>query len=1065
MVEKAMRLVKNTKKTDKRMAYIMRGSMSVLTAVLIVLFFGIMSMVSSIQGTARVVNYAGLVRGCTQRIIKLEDAGQPQDGLIESVTSYIQGLRYGSEDLNLVRLDDRAFQEKMEELDAYFQELKAEILLVREKGYENTQIIEKSEHFFGVCDEATGLAEAYSQRKASALSTLEKIVVADIIGLVLLLAFELVKALRYAAQNRILQSKVYLDEATGLPNKNKCEEVLEQPVPGTDGPGLAVCSFDLNNLRTINNNCGHEKGDEYIRAFAQLLRKVVPESCFVGRNGGDEFLAVLRGMNHVGVRECLRELRHQADLYSAEHPDLPISYASGYALSGDHEGSDMRELFRFADKNMYVDKNRAKMEEAARQQHFDSRLLEELRRQSFYFSDCIYCDALLDQYRVLRASSDFFLAEDGSYSGAVEQIAQELATTDNWQSLWKKLQLSFLKEHLWKDARRLDIPFVYEDGACTHQGRLTVLFHDATADGRLHHFVLGMEEYHENAGGRVDEKQQLIRYYDQLKQSVLENSNYVDALMDSAEAVYSVDLTNDRLENVFYHVAVRSFDLQVATPCSYDAYCRERSAFVTEETLENYRITDSAYKLLERFAGGDKQVTVEYQEKADSGELLWLQKTVLMSRNVFYHQETKQEREVIRAIILFKNTSAFHEKEEREKERLQEAYASVDSASRAKTEFLHRLSHDVRTPINGILGMLEIIRKNREDGQKVDECLDKMRVSASHLLDLVNDVLDMSKIEAGQGQAGQEAFSLPQLMDEVAALMSAQLTQAGLTHRRHREDMHHTALLGSPVLLRQIMVNLFSNAVKYNRPGGCVDTSAREIFSDGTTVFYEFQITDTGIGMSESFVKEQLFQPFTKEKTDGGKVPYQGSGLGMSIVKGLLEQMQGSMQVHSALGVGTTFTFQIPFLIDKEAEPQTDESGETAGKELSGIRVLLVEDNEINMEIAQFYLTDHGAQVAKATNGQEAVALLAASVPDTYDVVLMDLQMPVMGGLEASRRIRELESADAKTLPILAMTAQGSEGTAQQCKDAGMCGYILKPIEPHDLIGQILRHRKTIVFR
>ena len=145
------------------------------------------------------------MRGCTQRIIKLEDAGQPQDGLIESVTSYIQGLRYGSEDLNLVRLDDRAFQDKMEELDAYFQELKAEILLVREKGYESTQIVEKSEHFFGVCDEATGLAEAYSQRKASALSTLEKIVVADIIGLVLLLAFELVKALRYAAQNRILQ--------------------------------------------------------------------------------------------------------------------------------------------------------------------------------------------------------------------------------------------------------------------------------------------------------------------------------------------------------------------------------------------------------------------------------------------------------------------------------------------------------------------------------------------------------------------------------------------------------------------------------------------------------------------------------------------------------------------------------------------------------------------------------------------------------------------------------------------------------------------------------------------
>ena len=201
------------KKSSKKASYITRGCMILLTTILIILFFCIMLLVSQIQGTARVVNYAGLVRGKTQRIIKLENAGQPHDEMIESVSSYIKGLRYGSDELKLVRLEDAAFQAKMNELNRYFDELCKEILLVREKGYENTNIIEMSEHFFNICDEATGLAEAYSQRKATALNRLEQIVFVDIGGLIIIIAIELVKALRYAAQNRILQSKVYLDEA------------------------------------------------------------------------------------------------------------------------------------------------------------------------------------------------------------------------------------------------------------------------------------------------------------------------------------------------------------------------------------------------------------------------------------------------------------------------------------------------------------------------------------------------------------------------------------------------------------------------------------------------------------------------------------------------------------------------------------------------------------------------------------------------------------------------------------------------------------------------------------
>ena len=222
------------KHSDKKTSYIFRLLMSFFTLILIILFFFIMSMVSKIQGTARIVNYAGLVRGSTQRIIKLEDAGQPQDELIAKVSSYIEGLRYGSDDLQLVRLDDTAFQNKMQELDTYFESLKEEILLVREKGYDDTDIISKSEYFFSICDTATGLAEAYSQRLASSLNRLEKFVLVDIFLLVLLIAAEFIKALRYAAQNKILQKKVYLDEATGLPNKNKCEENFERS--GTCSP-------------------------------------------------------------------------------------------------------------------------------------------------------------------------------------------------------------------------------------------------------------------------------------------------------------------------------------------------------------------------------------------------------------------------------------------------------------------------------------------------------------------------------------------------------------------------------------------------------------------------------------------------------------------------------------------------------------------------------------------------------------------------------------------------------------------------------------------------------------
>lgn len=1040
------------KKKEKKLTFITRLLMTSLTVILIILFFGIMLMVGKIQGTARVVNYAGLVRGGTQRMVKLENTGQPQDQMIATISSYIDGLRNGSDELNFIKLDDEAFQDKMAELDSYFQNLKSEIMLVREKGYENTDIINKSEHFFQICDEATGLAEAYSQKLATSLNHLERIVILDIVGLVILIMIELIKALRYAAQNRLLQKKVYLDEATGLPNKNKCEEILDQPLDQTEAVPTALCVFDLNNLRTINNNLGHDRGDAYIRSFAQQLRIAVPDEYFVGRDGGDEFIAVFTGLDHNGVQNCLNAIRQQTAEYSLQHPEMPISYAAGYALSTEFPDSSMRDLFRQADQNMYIDKNRAKMKEAADRQKQDLQLLHFIKSEGFTFSSCMYCDALQDQYRMLRTGSGAFLAADGSYSGAVEQIIQELSTDENRKSFRTQLQYSYLNQELCKDGDRIVIPFrKFVDGSPL-QGRITILFCDRSADDRLHHFILGIEEIFDSSEAAENERVQLTRYYEQMKQSILENGNYVDAMLETAEAVYTVNLTEDRLEKIFYPEGTHKLNIDIQLPCSYDDYCKQRIPYISSETQETYRIVDSSDKLLERFAMGDKQVTVEYQEMGQNHEMIWLQKIILMSQEIQYNSKTNSELTVTHGIILFRNTSAFHEKEQQENERLQEAFQEADSASKAKTEFLNRMSHDIRTPINGILGMLEIIRKYRANEEKVDDCLNKIQLSTNHLLALVEDVLNMNRIASGNAENVSEAFDVEQLMSEVATVVDAQLTATGITHYKHRKNMKHTALVGNPLHLRQIMLNLFSNAIKYNKPNGQIDTWAEELSSDATTATYEFKIIDTGIGMNPDFVKDQLFRPFTQERPDA-RTQYKGTGLGMSIVKGLIDQNGGSIQVNSIPDKGTTIAFRMTFQLDTQqtddavqitSSPAMPQSGQEK-QNLNGMHILVAEDNEINMEINEFYLTDLGAAIDKAWNGQEALDKFRQSDPGTYQAILMDIMMPVMNGLESTKKIRSLNHPDAKSIPIIAMTAQASEESVDTCKEAGMNEHIKKP--------------------
>lgn len=1019
--------MKNKKKN--RFSKIMRILMTALTSLLIVLILIIILMVSRIQGTARVVNYAGLVRGKTQRIVKLEDARMPQDDMIADVKGYIKGLRFGSEELDLVSLDDKAFQVKMEELDDYFDTLKQEIDLVRQVGYENTSIIEKSEIFFNLCDVATGLAESYSQRIATRLKQFETLTVIDIVILVFMILYELLKALRYAKANRELKSKIYLDEATGLPNKNKCEEILTLEAE----QNMAICVFDLNNLRIINNQQGHERGDLYIRSFAKSLRKGVDENQFVGRCGGDEFIAFFKNVTKEDVKRNLENIKKEC----AKCSEIPLSYAAGFAYSNDFSKLTMRELFCQADKNMYIDKNQAKIKEANHKRNLILNVIQQLKEKGFNFSDCIYCDAKADAYFTLRAGYSFFLAEDGNYSGAIEQILNELFNEDKRKDYRNVLNVDSLNKHVTKDNPIFEIPYYHQLNNTEMKGKIMAVYLDSDEYGNLHHFVLGFKMYSDTV--EMDEKKQLMRYYDQLKQSILENANYIEALMNMAQSIFSVNLTQNQIDGIYDKYMQKN--KKPVLPCSYETYFKQWKSNVLEDCLGSFSIVESCQNLLDRYKAGDKHVTVEYQIKMPDDRVIWVQEMILMSEETIYDIDIQKERNIVRAIILFRNTSAFHEKEDREKEKLQLAYQKVDLESKAKTDFMNRMSHDIRTPINGILGMMQIIRKNWGDMDKLDDSLNKMEVLTKHLNELVEDILNMSKLESDHMEIVNEPFDLNYMVEELNSLIDAQVSLQNITYHKHMENVVHTHLIGDALQLRRILINLLTNAIKYNKSNGTIDMYVRETSSDDSKVTFEFEIKDTGIGMSEDYIENHLFTPFSQAKQDA-RTRYEGTGLGMSIVKGLVDKLGGNIEVKSEVGVGT----QIKVVLTYQLDTSKNEKQDSSKLDLKDKRILLVEDNEINMEVAEFYLGAVHANVDKAWNGLEAVEKVKEQ-PNKYSLVLMDIMMPKMNGDEAARCIRKINPS----IPIVAMSAQSEYSIDQTI----MNDSISKPIDEQKL-DQIL---------
>ena len=369
--------------------------------------------------------------------------------------------------------------------------------------------------------------------------------------------------------------------------------------------------------------------------------------------------------------------------------------------------------------------------------------------------------------------------------------------------------------------------------------------------------------------------------------------------------------------------------------------------------------------------------------------------------------------------------------------------ASEASANRAKTEFLANMSHDIRIPINGIMGMLDMIAACRKDEKKVDDCLGKIEISSRHLLSLVNDVLDMSKLENGSMEMEHKPFNLDKICDDATEMVAFQAEQAGLRVYVEHDDVRDVNLLGSALYLKKILVNLFSNAIKYNKPDGAIFVRLRETERGRDKVTYEFLIRDTGIGMTQDFIDNRLFEAFVQGE-NAGRSRYDGTGLGMSIVAQLVKKMGGKIEVESTVGEGSCFTVTLPFTIDHNPPPPEQEQPVPA--DLHGKRLLVVEDNDLNMEIAEFMLTSAGATVDKAYNGEDAVQQFTKAAPGTYDAVLMDLMMPVMDGYTAAKAIRASGHADVGRVPIIAMSANAYAEDVRQCLACGMNAHISKPL-------------------
>lgn len=508
--------------------------------------------------------------------------------------------------------------------------------------------------------------------------------------------------------------------------------------------------------------------------------------------------------------------------------------------------------------------------------------------------------------------------------------------------------------------------------------------------------------------------------------------------------IFCLDLVEDSfIEVTSDYEAQHGVGSSGITSKRFPTACRQTIAPEYQETMLAFLDTST---LAERLSDRD-EVWHEYQTLTGSWHIAR-----------FIAQKRDDDGRVVKALYTIQVINERKQLEREYEDRLAKAAEEAQLANVSKTDFLRRMSHDIRTPINGIRGMIEIANKFPDDMDKQREYRDKVWEASGYLLSLVNSVLDMNKLESGSTIIEKKPFDVIELLRESNSLAGIEAEKRGLDYivQYSEIDVTHRHLLGSPAHLTQILMNLSHNAVRYNKPGGSVTVWCKELgYSDDVAVL-KFACIDTGIGMSEEF-QSHLFEPFTQEQRDDARTNYEGSGLGLSIVKRLVEQMGGTIDFTSTEGEGSAFYVTMPFSIDVDFEPELP-SAVIDSIDLAPIRVLLVEDNDLNLEIAQFFLEEHGAHVVCARDGKQAVDAFAASGVGEFDLVLMDIMMPVMNGYEATQAIRAMDRPDATTVPIFALTANAFTDDVRHSLDAGMNEHLSKPLSTDKLLLTIYRY-------
>ena len=543
----------------------------------------------------------------------------------------------------------------------------------------------------------------------------------------------------------------------------------------------------------------------------------------------------------------------------------------------------------------------------------------------------------------------------------------------------------------------------------------------------------------------TDITEQMRLQKEQEQEQILENRFLRTAIYTVYPLIMSINLTEDTYncfvdtQNIFSMPQEGCFSemIEGSVPGIHPSY--------REDFERNFRYSE----ILRRYAQGEQEIYMELKARGQDGGYHWTAVHMITVGNPFGEDAL--------AIGLIKFLDEQRLEQARQEQLLRDALVSAKAANRAKSDFLSRMSHDIRTPMNAIIGMSTIGQFKAKDSRVVKDCFQKIDASSQYLLSLINDILDMAKIETDKMEIAHERFEFESFLNEVHQIIYPQTVEQGFSFKMRREGALESAYIGDSLRMKQILMNLLSNALKFTPGGGAIGLDIKEERRSSGFAHLQFVVWDTGIGISEEFMKK-IFQPFEQEAPGKGRNNV-GSGLGLSIVYNLVQLMGGNIQVKSEKNRGTVFTVSIPLQL-----VSADEERNLAGEEkrsrridknaLGGQRILLAEDNVLNQEIAKTLLEMNGA-VEVAGDGEKAVECFAASEPGYFQAVLMDIRMPVMDGLEATSKIRLLEREDAKNVPIVAMTANAFEEDKRKAYACGMNGYLIKPLDAAVLIREL----------